>query len=279
MSQLQDKVTGYYNDVATRYYEEHFKNPNDYPTLLYRQMHILQMLESAKVSKDAWVLDAGCGTGDLLKEMHTLGYSRLAGIDISDSMIAIAKDRCSAGVKEGKIQVQTGSVLELPFENATFDIVICSGLVEYLSDDEGWTAEVKRVLKSGGILILNVTNSQAIRRWTLGPITYLKQISLFRKLAAFVKTKLLKQGTLNHFPFSIRTHAPARFDKFLAKKGFMKLEHRYFDFSILPYPLDTVFYKALLQKRKAKEQSAAEEHHLTGCGYIVMARKEEEKKS
>src|SRR3954470_4589199 len=111
MSQLQDKVTGYYNDVASRYYEEHFKNPNEYPTLLYRQMHILQMLESASVPKDARILDAGCGTGDLLKEMHSLGYSNLAGIDISDSMVDIAKERCGAGIKDGQIQVQTGSVL------------------------------------------------------------------------------------------------------------------------------------------------------------------------
>lgn len=275
MSQLQDKVTGYYNDVATRYNEEHFRNPNEYPTLLYRQMHILQMLEGAGVPKDAKVLDAGCGTGDLIKEMHQLGYTDLTGIDISDSMIAIAKENCKAGVAEGKVHLQTGSATALPFDPARFDVVVCSGLVEYLSDDEGWTGEVKKVLKPGGILILNVTNSQAVRRWTLGPVTKLKQLSLFRKLAAFIKTKVLHQGTLNHFPFFIRTHAPASFDQFLERKGFRKLGHRYFDFSILPYPLDTVFYKALLQKRKAKEQKADEDHHLSGCGYIVMAQKQE----
>jgi ubiquinone/menaquinone biosynthesis C-methylase UbiE len=274
MSQLQDKVTGYYNDVATRYYEEHFKNPDQYPALLFRQMHILQLLESANVSKDANVLDAGCGTGDLLKEMYKLGYTRLSGIDISDSMIAIAKEQCADAMAESKLHLQTGSVLQLPFGDSSCDVVICSGLVEYLSDDEGWVAEVKRVLKPGGILVLNVTNSQAIRRWTLGPVTRLKQLSLFRKLAAFMKTKVLHQGTLNHFPFSIRTHAPAQFDQYLASKSFKKLGHRYFDFCVLPYPLDTVFNKALLAKRKAKEQTAAEDHHLDGCGYIVMAQKQ-----
>jgi ubiquinone/menaquinone biosynthesis C-methylase UbiE len=188
-------------------------------------------------------------------------------------MIAIAKEQCATGMAEGKIHLQTGSVLELPFSEGAFDVVICSGLVEYLGDDEGWVKEVRRVLGANGILILNVTNSQAIRRWTLGPVTRLKQISLVRKIAAFFKTKVLRMGTLNHFPFSIRTHAPAQFDRFLEEKGFRKMEHRYFDFSILPYPFDTVFNKSLLAKRKAKEKTAAEDHHLSGCGYIVMAQK------
>src|SRR4051812_20601821 len=127
MNQLQDKVTGYYNDVATRYYEEHFKNPDQYPALLFRQMHILQLLESAGVSKDASVLDAGCGTGDLLKEMFNLGYTKLSGIDISDSMIAIAKQQCAEGMAQGKVQLQTGSVLNLPANDSSVDVVICSG--------------------------------------------------------------------------------------------------------------------------------------------------------
>ncbi|XZF13294.1 class I SAM-dependent methyltransferase [Chitinophagaceae bacterium MMS25-I14] len=268
---LQNKVTNYYNDVAAHYYKEHFADPSAYPTLLFRQMHIMQLLDVPS-KETLTVLDAGCGTGDLLKEMKQAGFGKLYGIDISDSMISIAKDNCRDGVNEGRINLQVGSVLELPFENDKFDIVICSGLVEYLSDDAGWTKEVKRVLKKDGILVLNVTNKIAVRRWTLGPATWLKQLAPVRNFAAFIKEKVLKRGTLNHFPFSIRTHVPAKFDQYLTENGFEKMGHRYFDFCILPYPLDTMLNSMLLSKRKNMEQTADRDYKWNGCGYIVKAK-------
>ena len=268
---LQHSVTNYYNDVAQRYYKDFFANAGEYPPLLFRQMHILQMLDvEGKENKS--VLDAGCGTGDLLKELFSGGFGRLEGIDISDSMVSIASENCKEGIGKGKIRIQAGSVLALPFADSSFDIVVCSGLVEYLSDDEEWVKEVKRVLKKDGILVVNVTNKIAVRRWTLGPVVKLKKLSVLRSIASFIKSKVLRKGQLNHFPFEIRTHVPDSFDSFLRMRGFEKVEHRYFDFSILPYPLDTVFNKQVIAKRKKMETTAYKDYKWNGTGYIVKVK-------
>jgi len=96
---------------------------------------------------DLAILDAGCGTGLMLMEMQHLG--RTEGVDISKEALAFCRER-------GLDNVREASVLSLPFEQESFDVVTALDVVEHLDDDTGALREWSRVLKPGGRVFIFV---------------------------------------------------------------------------------------------------------------------------
>lgn len=97
--------------------------------------------------KDIKILDAGCGTGMLLKELETLGVCY--GIDISQ----MAVDFCK---KRGIGNVQIADATNIPYPDNTFDIALALDVIEHIKDDEGALKEIYRVLKPQGMAIIAV---------------------------------------------------------------------------------------------------------------------------
>lgn len=99
------------------------------------------------------VLDLGCGNGlstdYLAAELRT---RRVAGMDLSFQSLAMGKQ---AGVTAPLL---CGSVNHLPFRDATFDVVTSHAMVEHLGDAATALAEMDRVLKPGGLLVINAPN-------------------------------------------------------------------------------------------------------------------------
>ncbi|MBI5426166.1 MAG: class I SAM-dependent methyltransferase [Opitutae bacterium] len=99
---------------------------------------------------DARILDAGCGTGGLLRRLAaTSARWRLEGLDFS----AIAVE--AARVRTG-LPVTLGSVTALPFADGQFDAVVSCDVVCQVPDGRAALAEFRRVLKPGGALVLTM---------------------------------------------------------------------------------------------------------------------------
>jgi demethylmenaquinone methyltransferase/2-methoxy-6-polyprenyl-1,4-benzoquinol methylase/phosphoethanolamine N-methyltransferase len=110
----------------------------------------------AELSPDDAVLDAGCGTGELAMALRQrLGtFGTVTGVDASPQMIDVARQK-----KEGaalQIEYRVAAVEALPFPDATFDAVVSSLMMHHLPDAarRAGLAEMRRVLKSGGRLLL-----------------------------------------------------------------------------------------------------------------------------
>lgn len=255
-----------YNDIF-------YIKDNEYPPLKYRHKYILEMISEEGLSENSTILDVGCGPGELIIDLSKK-FNSIIGIDISDEMIRIAVEKKNESDMNGKsIAFTTGDIEKLDFQDNYFDVAICSGVVEYLENDDLWVKEIKRVLKTGGLLIVNVTNKYAVRRWTMPLFTTIKYLPGVYFILNFIKTKLFAKEKLNRFPFRPRVHSPSEFDDFLKSNGFEKISHNYFDFSLLPYPLDTLFNFLLLKIRKNMERKSGSDAWLTGNGYIVKCRK------
>lgn len=105
------------------------------------------------------VLDLGCGYGALLYFLKEAGYCNLKGIDCSSEQVAVAK-------KLGLDFVQQGAVTDAlrMSKDGEWDILIAFDVIEHLSKGEVLTFvdEAKRVLKTGGRLLIHVPNGEAI---------------------------------------------------------------------------------------------------------------------
>jgi ubiquinone/menaquinone biosynthesis C-methylase UbiE len=96
------------------------------------------------------VLDGGCGPGSITQGIaRVVNPGQVTAIDISEGQIAIAADKAQqAGVMN--ITFQSGNLLELPFEDASFDAVFTHMVVEHIADSDRAFSEIFRVLKPGG---------------------------------------------------------------------------------------------------------------------------------
>ena len=103
------------------------------------------------------VLDAGCGdTGKVIISLARMGAEELHGVDLGEDFIPVAyKSIENHGVDPIKVQLVSGSVLDLPYEDNSFDFVVCHGVLVHLNSLEEVEIafkELARVTKPGGML-------------------------------------------------------------------------------------------------------------------------------
>jgi SAM-dependent methyltransferase len=110
-------------------------------------------LDRLPLAPDPRLLDAGCGSGRTLDELAS--YGRASGIDLSEVAVATARWR-------GHDDVHLAAVEEIPFPDATFDIVTCLDVIEHTRDDQRTLAELLRVTRPGGLLLATVPAYQAL---------------------------------------------------------------------------------------------------------------------
>jgi ubiquinone/menaquinone biosynthesis C-methylase UbiE len=105
---------------------------------------------------DEWVLDVGCGPGDLLCEMahYRDGWGLLVGSDFSAGMI-IKAVRLAADLP---IHFCVSDAQAIPFPDSTFDVVMARHMLYHVPDIDQAVAEAARVLRPGGYF-LTTTNS------------------------------------------------------------------------------------------------------------------------
>ncbi|HWE70227.1 MAG TPA: class I SAM-dependent methyltransferase [Acidimicrobiales bacterium] len=104
------------------------------------------------VAAPAHILDVGCGTGYLLRQLaaRAAGAVELTGIDAAPAMVEAA----NAAADDPRLHVTTGVAERLPFPDATFDLVVSTTSFDHWQDQPAGLAECARVTAPGGRLVL-----------------------------------------------------------------------------------------------------------------------------
>jgi ubiquinone/menaquinone biosynthesis C-methylase UbiE len=137
----------YYDDFAARYEEG---RDAGYHALVDR----LEVDFALRFARGAQVLEAGCGTGLILKELAMHARSAI-GVDLSAGMLAKARGR--------GLRVVQGSVAELPFPDERFDMVCSFKVLAHVERIREAVAELSRVTRPGGHLVLEFYNPLSLR--------------------------------------------------------------------------------------------------------------------
>lgn len=99
------------------------------------------------------VLDVGCGTGRWAElVLNAWPGAKVTGLDLSQEMLRQAIVRAASYPE--RLDLVHGDAQSLPFDDATFDIVTCSHSFHHYPDQRGVVAEMARVLKPGGRVVI-----------------------------------------------------------------------------------------------------------------------------
>ncbi|MFT3829275.1 MAG: methyltransferase domain-containing protein [Opitutaceae bacterium] len=117
--------------------------------------HVRRALARSGARIDGAWLDAGCGTGGLLRRLRRwFPAATLRGIEFSAFAVALARERTNGAVDEG-------SLLALPYADASFDVVTCVDVVYQFEEPAAAYREAARCLRPGGVLVVN----EPAHRW------------------------------------------------------------------------------------------------------------------
>jgi ubiquinone/menaquinone biosynthesis C-methylase UbiE len=102
------------------------------------------------------VLDVACGTGVVarLASQQVGATGTVAGLDINPGMLAVARSATPPGMP---IEWHEASAETIPLPDASLDVVLCQMGLQFMPDKHAALHEMRRVLRRGGRLILNLT--------------------------------------------------------------------------------------------------------------------------
>lgn len=152
-------------DVYERRAELEYASPPPVPDpALDRKFERVWQLVSEQLPCGAF-LDAGCGDGRHLAALARSGHrpTRVVGSDISQRILETA--RAAAAPLEPEL-VQA-NLEALPFAHDSFDLVLCTQVIEHLLDPAAGVRELARVLRPGGRIVLTTDNQRAFVSKTL----------------------------------------------------------------------------------------------------------------
>src|SRR3989344_1587566 len=109
------------------------------------------ILSSLGIVPGKKILDIACGWGELLVLAKEQGLM-VSGIDISPHAIKLAKKR----IQDGDLKVARAE--KLPYQNNSFDYIVCVGSLEHFDSPEKALSEMSRVIKPGGKIFIRVPN-------------------------------------------------------------------------------------------------------------------------
>jgi ubiquinone/menaquinone biosynthesis C-methylase UbiE len=123
------------------------------------------------------VLEVGCGTGEWLAELASIGCDVVAGIDSSEKMLELARTKVSADLRHGAAE-------SLPWSDSSFDLVLCVNSLHHFASPIAALREAFRVLRPAGqFLSIGLDPHESGGRWYVYEF-FPRSLAIDRELAS-----------------------------------------------------------------------------------------------
>jgi len=222
----QRLVNERFHDRAQRW-EEVYQRADLFSVIhQHRQARALRWIDGLGLPAGAEVLEVGPGAGFLTVELARRGFSVQAA-DSTPRMVEIASRRVTEAGLASRVHLLVADAHHLAFPDGAFSLVVALGVVPWLRSARTAVAEMARVLRPGGYLVLNADNS---RRLTLLLDPRHHPALAQARLAA--KTLLHSAGVLRTQDEQARVtaHRLAEFNQIVAGAGLQLLKGSTFGF-------------------------------------------------
>lgn len=208
---------------------------------------VLKVLEYLNIKDGDKVLDAGCGEGFYTMVFNELYGCEIEAIDFDPGIL----EKASRWIKnDKKVNVTSGDICNMIFSSDSFDKVVCSEVLEHITDHDKAASELFRVIKPGGVLAVTVPNKNYPFLWD--PLNKIRE---FLGLGHFNSKSELWGGiwAYDHK----RLYSPGEITELLEKAGFKiekveVLTHYGLPFNHLILVLGKRFYTGLPVSKEVK---------------------------
>ena len=225
-----EAVRHHFGADANRYDARHYGSK--YRTFIGdRQKLVNRVLQELSLPEGARVLDVACGPGHFLHTAVAAG-AYAVGLDSSRDMLRTSKVRLGENAR-----LVLGNGMLLPFESSSFDLVNCSGLIEYLPEPMSMLREFQRVLKPAGRAMVSSTNRRSPAVMLSPVVDAARRSRTLRKLIRLLRPSV-DDFSLRERRFRMTFHTPTRLVSLLRTAGFEGLEMHYCHLQFFPHPLD-----------------------------------------
>jgi sarcosine/dimethylglycine N-methyltransferase len=109
-----------------------------------------ELAKRARIARDMHVLDAGSGLGGASRFLAETIGCRVTGVDLTPAYVAVATLLADRAGLSDKVGYRVGNIVQLPFEDGSFDVVWSQHVVMNIPDRAQLYRELRRVLKTGG---------------------------------------------------------------------------------------------------------------------------------
>lgn len=186
-----------YNEMAWEY--------DSAPEGDYTRPHKEEIIKRVALRDGDSILDVACGNGYLLGELSKRAGVNAFGVDISENMIAVARDRYPA------CTFAVGPCTPLSFEKESLDVITVSCAFHHFEEPQTFANECMRVLKKKGKVFLAEPFFSPVVRWLANTVVFpfsrtgdvrvysQKELRLFFEAAGFTDIETYITGTVLFF--------------------------------------------------------------------------------
>lgn len=252
-SEADERVGAHYDDLERA---EGLAQLYRAPTALgdfYRQR--MRRVASLLGSAHGDLLDAGCGTGQMLDYLQQSAPGRftLTGLDRSQANITVARRTVGDA---SSISLVVGRIEEIPFDASTFDVVLTMGSLEYVASVERALAELARVTRPEGVAVVTMQSpSSPYRLWD-------------EKVWSPVRRRLGRRESPILHRLKRRQLVAA-----LTDAGFQLEKVECYGFNMLPPPLDEHLSRLAVAIQRSLDRVLPGPLRGIGSDYVVVARR------
>lgn len=115
--------------------------------------HVGRYLWASSAARDRRVLDAGCGVAYGSTILADAGARSVVGVDLAEDVLETVRARVPPNVR-----LERADLRDLPFEDGSFDLVVCFEVIEHITDQQEVVREFARVLSPEGLLLTSTPN-------------------------------------------------------------------------------------------------------------------------
>ncbi len=263
--QYFDFTAGYWRDVyaddtlAGRIYQQ-------------RLTAALRWIDELHLARGTKVLDAGCGAGVATVALAERGY-HVDAIDLAPAMLELTAGFAKTNGVGHRVQTQLSAATKLPFSSGTFECVVALGLLPWVERPEAEIAELARVLKPGGYLLVSIDNYWRSEQF-LDPVTN-PFCGPLRQIVGNALRALRRQPGSAH-PVA-HNHRPAKIEALTRRIGLEPVKNATFGFGPYSFVKRSLFAEQTSMKLHDRLQKAADAGSWPwkhcGCQCLQLSRK------
>lgn len=190
---IRDRFREYFDQWAPDYATEAFSGPG----LAWSSNRELEAMHTLGPLAGASVCDIGVGTGRIATWLASQGAS-VIGVDQADGMLRHPQTQAAT---VAVVKARVGD--PLPFPDGQFDVVTCMRVVKYVEDLAGVMAELSRIVRPGGQVLVEISNRRSLARFGYNEPVHLSTLRELRDAGAGAGLHETSLGVGTHLPHPV----------------------------------------------------------------------------